>query len=425
MKKWEDMYRHYQNGQKPDETKIKNAVAQALGSSDNHASGHAAEPERHKRAIAFTRGRTVAAAAAAVLCICMSVPVIAGIAENIIGKSKFDSYTQLHSVDNRYIGYSDETVESSDVRLNIDRYMRIDNDAIVELTLKNMNDKPGEKYNYRAEFATVGEDGSFSYMANGRPSNESGVISVGEDYDVQNNSTHIVYLIKNVPDMLAVGPSSNDTEWRKKRARYTLDNIIRQEEKNKNADETAKLVEESGYFILLNVKDTPVYNSDTQGIIIDMDEDDIAQARLNYPSELDNDEVEMRVSPVTFIITDFGIEARLEIRNVCDYVWQPAIISLVYNDGSVKRIAPGRTRYEDIPVKERQNGNDITIVTYSSSYYERKNKEDGTAQQYSEHYSDSDFYDGYSNIYWHLDEVIDTSSVKTVIVDGVSFEVNK
>lgn len=130
------MYRHYQNGQKPDETKVKNAVAQALGSSDNHASGHAAEPERHKRAIAFTRGRTVAAAAAAVLCICMSVPVIAGIAENIIGKSKFDSYTQLHSVDNRYIGYSDETVESSDVRLNIDRYMRIDNDAIVELTLK-------------------------------------------------------------------------------------------------------------------------------------------------------------------------------------------------------------------------------------------------------------------------------------------------
>ena len=42
MKKWEDMYRHYQNGQKPDETKIKNSVAQALGSSDNHASGHAA-----------------------------------------------------------------------------------------------------------------------------------------------------------------------------------------------------------------------------------------------------------------------------------------------------------------------------------------------------------------------------------------------
>ena len=387
MKKWEDMYRHYQDGQKPDETKVKNAVEQALGSSDNHAPGHASEPERHKRAIVFTRGRTVAAAAAAVLCICMSVPVIAGIAENIIRKSKFDSYTQMHSVDNQYIGYSDKTVESSDVRLNIDRYMRIDNDAIVELTLKNMNDKPGEKYNYRAEFATVGEDGSFSYMANGMPSNESVVISVGEDYDVQNNSTHIVYLIKNVPDMLAVGPSSNDTEWRKKRARYTLDNIIRQEEKNKNADETAKLVEESGYFILLNVKDTPVYNSDTQGIIIDMDEDDIAQARLNYPSELDNDEVEMRVSPVTFTITDFGIE--------------------------------------DIPVKERQNGNDITIVTYSSSYYERKNKEDGTAQQYSEHYSDSDFYDGYSNIYWHLDEVIDTSSVKTVIVDGVSFEVNK
>ncbi len=303
--------------------------------------------------------------------------------------------------------------------------MRIDNDAIVELTLKNMNDRPGEKYNYRAEFATVGEDGSFSYMANGMPSNESVVISVGKDYDVQNNSTHIVYLIKNVPDMLAVGPSSNDTEWRQKRARYTLDNIIRKEEKNKNAGETAKLVEEIGYFILLNVKDAPVYNSDTQGIIIDMDEDDIAQARLNYPSELDNDEVEMKVSPVTFTITDFGIEARFEIRNVSDYVWQPAMISLVYNDGSVKRIAPGRTRYEDIPVKERQNGNDITIVTYSSSYYERKNKEDGTAQQYSEHYSDSDFYDGYSNIYWHLDEVRDTSSVKTVIVDGVSFEVNK
>ena len=181
MKKWEDMYRHYQNGQKPDETKVKNAVAQALGSSDNHASGHDAEPKRHKRAIAFTRGRTVAAAAAAVLCICMSVPVIAGIAENIIGKSKFDSYTQLHSVDNRYIGYSDETVESSDVRLNIDRYMRIDNDAIVELTLKNINDRPGEKYNYRAEFATVSEDGSFSYMANGMPSNESVVISVGKD----------------------------------------------------------------------------------------------------------------------------------------------------------------------------------------------------------------------------------------------------
>lgn len=423
MKKWEDMYRHYQNGQKPDETKVKNAVAQALGSSDNHASGHAAEPERHKRAISFTRGRTVAAAAAAVLCICMSVPVIAGIAENIIGKSKFDSYTQLHSVDNRYIGYSDETVESSDVRLNIDRYMRIDNDAIVELTLKNINDRPGEKYNYRAEFATVSEDGSFSYMANGMPSNESVVISVGKDYDAQNNSTHIVYLIKDVPDMLVVGPSSNDKEWRQKRAQYTLNNIIRQGEKNKNADDTAKLVEESGYFILLNVKDTPVYNSNTQGIIIDMDEDDIAQARLNYPSELDNDEVEMRVSPVTFTITDFGIEARFETKIVSDYVWRPAMISLVYNDGSVKRIAPERSRYKDIPVKERQNGNDITIVTCSSLYYERKNKTDAAAQQYSDNYSD--FYDGYSNIHWHLDEVIDTSSIKTVIVDGVSFDVNK
>ncbi len=423
MKKWEDMYRHYQNGQKPDETKVKNAVAQALGSSDNHASGHDAEPKRHKRAIAFTRGRTVAAAAAAVLCICMSVPVIAGIAENIIGKSKFDSYTQLHSVDNRYIGYSDETVESSDVRLNIDRYMRIDNDAIVELTLKNINDRPGEKYNYRAEFATVSEDGSFSYMANGMPSNESVVISVGKDYDAQNNSTHIVYLIKDVPDMLVVGPSSNDKEWRQKRAQYTLNNIIRQGEKNKNADDTAKLVEESGYFILLNVKDTPVYNSNTQGIIIDMDEDDIAQARLNYPSELDNDEVEMRVSPVTFTITDFGIEARFEMRSVSDYVWRPAMISLVYNDGSVKRIAPERSRYEDIPVKERQNGNDITIVTCSSLYHERKNKTDATAQQYSDNYSD--FYDGYSNIYWHLDEVIDTSSVKAVIVDGVTYDVNK
>lgn len=423
MKKWEDMYRHYQNGQKPDETKVKNAVAQALGSSDNHASGHDAEPKRHKRAIAFTRGRTVAAAAAAVLCICMSVPVIAGIAENIIGKSKFDSYTQLHSVDNRYIGYSDETVESSDVRLNIDRYMRIDNDAIVELTLKNINDRPGEKYNYRAEFATVSEDGSFSYMANGMPSNESVVISVGKDYDAQNNSTHIVYLIKDVPDMLVVGPSSNDKEWRQKRAQYTLNNIIRQGEKNKNADDTAKLVEESGYFILLNVKDTPVYNSNTQGIIIDMDEDDIAQARLNYPSELDNDEVEMRVSPVTFTITDFGIEARFEMRSVSDYVWRPAMISLVYNDGSVKRIAPERSRYEDIPVKERQNGNDITIVTCSSLYHERKNKTDATAQQYSDNYSD--FYDGYSNIYWHLDEVINTSSVKAVIVDGVTYDVNK
>lgn len=423
MKKWEDMYRHYQNGQKPDETKVKNAVAQALGSSDNHASGHDAEQKRHKRAIAFTRGRTVAAAAAAVLCICMSVPVIAGIAENIIGKSKFDSYTQLHSVDNRYIGYSDETVESSDVRLNIDRYMRIDNDAIVELTLKNINDRPGEKYNYRAEFATVSEDGSFSYMANGMPSNESVVISVGKDYDAQNNSTHIVYLIKDVPDMLVVGPSSNDKEWRQKRAQYTLNNIIRQGEKNKNADDTAKLVEESGYFILLNVKDTPVYNSNTQGIIIDMDEDDIAQARLNYPSELDNDEVEMRVSPVTFTITDFGIEARFEMRSVSDYVWRPAMISLVYNDGSVKRIAPERSRYEDIPVKERQNGNDITIVTCSSLYHERKNKTDATAQQYSDNYSD--FYDGYSNIYWHLDEVIDTSSVKAVIVDGVTYDVNK
>ncbi len=423
MKKWEDMYRHYQNGQKPDETKVKNAVAQALGSSDNHAFGHDAEPERHKRAIAFTRGRTFAAAAAAVLCICMSVPVIAGIAENIIGKSKFDSYTQLHSVDNRYIGYSDETVESSDVRLNIDRYMRIDNDAIVELTLKNINDRPGEKYNYRAEFATVSEDGSFSYMANGMPSNESVVISVGKDYDAQNNSTHIVYLIKDVPDMLVVGPSSNDKEWRQKRAQYTLNNIIRQGEKNKNADDTAKLVEESGYFILLNVKDTPVYNSNTQGIIIDMDEDDIAQARLNYPSELDNDEVEMRVSPVTFTITDFGIEARFEMRSVSDYVWRPAMISLVYNDGSVKRIAPERSRYEDIPVKERQNGNDITIVTCSSLYHERKNKTDATAQQYSDNYSD--FYDGYSNIYWHLDEVIDTSSVKAVIVDGVTYDVNK
>lgn len=423
MKKWEDMYRHYQNGQKPDETKVKNAVAQALGSSDNHASGHDAEPKRHKRAIAFTRGRTVAAAAAAVLCICMSVPVIAGIAENIIGKSKFDSYTQLHSVDNRYIGYSDETVESSDVRLNIDRYMRIDNDAIVELTLKNINDRPGEKYNYRAEFATVSEDGSFSYMANGMPSNESVVISVGKDYDAQNNSTHIVYLIKDVPDMLVVGPSSNDKEWRQKRAQYTLNNIIRQGEKNKNADDTARLVEESGYFILLNVKDTPVYNSNTQGIIIDMDEDDIAQARLNYPSELDNDEVEMRVSPVTFTITDFGIEARFEMRSVSDYVWRPAMISLVYNDGSVKRIAPERSRYEDIPVKERQNGNDITIVTCSSLYHERKNKTDATAQQYSDNYSD--FYDGYSNIYWHLDEVIDTSSVKAVIVDGVTYDVNK
>lgn len=423
MKKWEDMYRHYQNGQKPDETKVKNAVAQALGSSDNHASGHDAEPKRHKRAIAFTRGRTVAAAAAAVLCICMSVPVIAGIAENIIGKSKFDSYTQLHSVDNRYIGYSDETVESSDVRLNIDRYMRIDNDAIVELTLKNINDRPGEKYNYRAEFATVSEDGSFSYMANGMPSNESVVISVGKDYDAQNNSTHIVYLIKDVPDMLVVGPSSNDKEWRQKRAQYTLNNIIRQGEKNKNADDTAKLVEESGYFILLNVKDTPVYNSNTQGIIIDMDEDDIAQARLNYPSELDNDEVEMRVSPVTFTITDFGIEARFEMRSVSDYVWRPAMISLVYNDGSVKRIAPERSRYEDIPVKERQNGNDITIVTCSSLYHERKNKTDAAAQQYSDNYSD--FYDGYSNIYWHLDEVIDTSSVKAVIVDGVTYDVNK
>lgn len=423
MKKWEDMYRHYQNGQKPDETKVKNAVAQALGSSDNHASGHDAEPKRHKRAIAFTRGRTVAAAAAAVLCICMSVPVIAGIAENIIGKSKFDSYTQLHSVDNRYIGYSDETVESSDVRLNIDRYMRIDNDAIVELTLKNINDRPGEKYNYRAEFATVSEDGSFSYMANGMPSNESVVISVGKDYDAQNNSTHIVYLIKDVPDMLVVGPSSNDKEWRQKRAQYTLNNIIRQGEKNKNADDTAKLVEESGYFILLNVKDTPVYNSNTQGIIIDMDQDDIAQARLNYPSELDNDEVEMRVSPVTFTITDFGIEARFEMRSVSDYVWRPAMISLVYNDGSVKRIAPERSRYEDIPVKERQNGNDITIVTCSSLYHERKNKTDATAQQYSDNYSD--FYDGYSNIYWHLDEVIDTSSVKAVIVDGVTYDVNK
>lgn len=68
-------------------------------------------------------------------------------------------------------------------------------------------------------------------MANGMPSNESVVISVGKDYDAQNNSTHIVYLIKDVPDMLVVGPSSNDKEWRQKRAQYTLNNIIRQGEK--------------------------------------------------------------------------------------------------------------------------------------------------------------------------------------------------
>ena len=107
MKKWEDMYRHYQNGLKPDDTKVKSAVAQALSRSEH---GHAGT---------FTRVRVLAAAAVAVLCICMSVPVIAGIAENIIRKSKFDSYTQMHSVDNQYIGYSDKTVESSDVRLNI------------------------------------------------------------------------------------------------------------------------------------------------------------------------------------------------------------------------------------------------------------------------------------------------------------------
>lgn len=89
----------------------------------------------------------------------------------------------------------------------------------------------------------------------------------------------------------------------------------------------------------------------------------------------------------------------------------------------VSRLAPSVYRIAYNCFGCREDAEDI--VTYSSLFYERKNKENGAAQQYSDNYSDNDFYDGYSNIYWHLDEVIDTSSIKTVIIDGVTYDVNK
>ncbi|MGN0407576.1 MAG: hypothetical protein ACI4EJ_04895 [Bacteroides sp.] len=431
-----EKYRKFQEGITPSDGAVEDAIDKAV-----HGKRKSVRP------------RFAVAAAAAALCVCMSVTGIAGIVNEVRKKSRVEEFVDARGINNEYVQYPEITLELKSAKITIDRYVKVDDYIVIDITMKNTNQKPAEKYMYSAGLTCIGADGKLDDL--GSMLKDSTVLEIGKEFSAEENSVSLSYMIKNPSEKILVHPSSmyfNESGMgeiynaaynkAKENTAYLpeTDSETVYDISGKTQDEVAKIFTDSGRYMLLDTKNAPVYHTGNSGIHVKLESEDVKKCMEHYPDnagyDVSGDLVEYDIVPFELIITDFGVVRQFKYKELVPggfdlersgaftpegkvgafasgrfkWVWTPASIVLEYDDGT-KELFSTRAGYSSIPKADLKGMERISIFNNFTAW-----ALDGRD---AETISDDEIYRQYGII----DGVINTSKIKKVIIDGVEFNV--
>lgn len=414
-----EKYRKFQDGITPSGGAVEDAIDKAV-----HGKRKSVRP------------RFAVAATAAALCVCMSVTGIAGIVNEVRKKSRVEEFVDARGINNEYVQYPEITLELKSAKITIDRYVKVDDYIVIDITMKNTNQKPAEKYMYSAGFTCIGADGKLDDL--GSMLKDSTVLEIGKEFSAEENSVSLSYMIKNSSEKILVHPSSmyfdengmgeiyNAAYNKAKENTVYLpetDGETVYDVSGKTQDEVAKIFTDSGRYMLLDTKNAPVYHTGDSGIHVKLESEDVKKCMEHYPDNagynVNGDLVEYDIVPFELIITDFGVVRQFKYKELVPasfasgrvtLVWTPASIALEYDDGT-KELFSTRSGYSSIPKADLKGMERISIFNNFTAW-----ALDGRD---AETVGDDEIYRQYGII----DGVINTSKIKKVIIDGVEFNV--
>lgn len=404
MSKYSDKYNMIQSRLKPDDEAVKKAVDAAYDMT-RHS-------KRRRTASAPLITSRLAVAAAAILCVCVTVPVIAGIVVNEIDKrTRVEQYVDMHNVSSEYVQYPELSVKLYNADVKVDRYVRVDDSVIIDISMKNTNNKPGEIYGYDINFfvSLFDEDNGnpleyhegwtdydkMAYLSL-KQSEELEVYEISTEYNAETVSVQKSYLIRTPSDKLEIVPYAGS--------------IHREED-----------------IMVLDMSGAPVFNSENNGVSITLDEGDIQKCLEKTPV---NDKYEYKVVPFKITISDFGIIRQVNTKEISEsnefkkellrkglsedegvrlvMPWTPARIIIEYTDGE-KVMFANPVMKDYIPKSEKR---EIEFEKYNYTYgfsgYGFDKNEDRVLRQYCASKTP-----------------IDVSRIKSVYVDGIEFKIDK
>lgn len=392
MSKYSDKYNMIQSRLKPDDEAVKKAVDAAYDMT-RHS-------KRRRTASAPLITSRLAVAAAVILCVCVTVPVIAGIVVNEIDKrTRVEQYVDMHNVSSEYVQYPELSVKLYSADVKVDRYVRVDDSVIIDISMKNTNDKPGEIYGYDINFfvSLFDEDNGnlleyhegwtdydkMAYLSL-KQSEELEVYEISTEYNAETVSVQKSYLIRTPSDKLEIVPYAGS--------------IHREED-----------------IMVLDMSGVPVFNSENNGISVTLTEEDIQKCLEKTPV---NDKYEYRIVPFKLTISDFGIIRQFKVQELSGYdvlrhtlPWTPSRIIIEYTDGEKVMFVSQMLR-DNIPKNEKR---EVKFENYNYMYSFW-----GYAFGFGENYDEDDVYTQYCA----SKTPIDVSKIKSVYIDGVEFKIN-
>lgn len=368
MSKYSDKYNMLQSRLKPEDEAVKKAVDAAYDMT-RHS-------KRRRTASAPLITSRLAAAAAVILCVCVTVPVIAGIVVNEIDKrTRVEQYVDMHNVSSEYVQYPELSVKLYNADVKVDRYVRVNDSVIIDISMKNTNNKPGEIYGYDVFFELFDED----------TGNPLEYYEISTEYNAETVSVQKSYLIRTTSDKLEIVPSTG----------------IRRRKED---------------IMILDMSGVPVFNSENNGISVTLTEEDIQKCLEKTPV---NDKYEYRVVPFKITISDFGIIRQFKAQELSEYnalrfrwPWTPSRIIIEYTDGK-KVMFASRLLIDNIPKSEKR---EVQYENYNYMYNFW-----GYAFGNGEIYDEDDVYTQYSA----SKTPIDVSQIKSVYIDGIEFKIDK
>lgn len=365
MSKYLDKYNMLQSRIKPEEEVVKMAVDTAQSKR-----GNVKTFGMKKGAAAFLTSK-LAVAAIAVMCICITVPAVAGvIIYEVNKKTRTEQYVEAHNISSEYVQHPELSVTLEDAEVKVERYIKVDNDIIIDIKMKNTSNRPGEKYDYSVYFSGVNNERIDSYR-------------MEPEYNAEENSVLLSYIIKDAPDSMELYPVTSQS----------------------------RKIKEKDRCMVLDSSAAPVFVSENADISITVSAKDINRCIEKTPLES-----EYRIIPFKLIISDFGIMRQFDVKDLYEYYgenfewpWTPVRIVIEYDNGT-KYMFANIGELKNIPASEKK---EITYEQYDLLAGFGGYSYAGDSEQTRPIYTQ----------YQMAKKDLDVSRIKSVYIDGIEFNV--
>lgn len=335
-----------------------------------------------------------AAALTAAACILATVTVVPA-AIHYVAKEwdKLTAYISANKIEPQFVNYPGISETIYNVSVSVDRYIRMEDGTLIEITMKNLDNQTDKKYRYDVIFCNAGEE---------EPKNNDVAGTLLDTvYSADDNSVSLTYLIQDCPDRLQIIPVSGESGSAFYEARRE-------------------------HPIYLNVSDAQIFSAKKDGVQIEIKPEDFGENDRFLPYYSNYPDFSYTYVPLTMTVSEFGVMFRYDYNqddgrasddfaenndenSIPEHLWTPSAITLKYQDGSYSILFTQHNSDDCYSASFRRNGHIISCSGRTVNYiYANEEKDAPVVSQI---------------MYYRASELVDCNNVVSVLVDNVEYPV--